>query len=62
MVLGPLEWSALLEAGELDGAYPDDPSIDDYGTYLETCRAVTERTDCDLVSVQRALWRLAGDS
>lgn len=59
VVLGPLEWSALVDADELDRDYPDDPDVDDYETYLAACRSVAERLDCDLVSVQRALWRLS---
>jgi hypothetical protein len=61
VVLGPLEWSALVEVGALDDPYPDDPDVDDYETYLEACRSAAQRFDCDLVSVQRALWRLSRD-
>ena len=62
VVLGPREWSALVEAGELDRPYPDEPSVEDYAAYLEACRDVAERTGCDLVPVQRTLWRLARDA
>lgn len=59
VVLGPLEWSALVEAGALNRSYPAEPGVDDYQTYLATCRSVAQRLDCELVSVQRALWRLS---
>lgn len=59
VVLGPLEWSALVEAGELGRPYPEAPDAEDYEAYLGACRAVAEGTGCTLVSVQRALWRLA---
>jgi len=59
VVLGPHEWAALVEAGALDRPYPDDPDVDDYGTYLDACRSAAERLDCDMVTLQRALWRLS---
>ena len=58
VVVGEREWAVLREAGELDGRYPDPPSVDEYLTYLDACRAVADRTDCDLWSLYRALWRL----
>ena len=59
LVVGEREWSVLHEAGELPGPYPDPPSPDDYRTYLDTCRELAAAVDCDLVTLYRALWRLA---
>jgi hypothetical protein len=59
LVVGEREWSVLHEAGELSGPYPDPPSPDDYRTYLDTCRALAADVGCDLVTLYRALWRLA---
>jgi hypothetical protein len=59
VVVGPREWAALREAGELAGDYPDPPSISEYETSLERCRALADRLECDLWTLYRALWRLS---
>ncbi len=59
VVVGPREWAALREADELAEPYPDPPSVQEYGTYLERCRAIADRFDCDLWTLYRALWRLS---
>jgi hypothetical protein len=59
--VGPDEWRALREAGELAETYPDPLSIPEYGTYLDACRALTDRFDCDPWTLYRALWRLASE-
>ena len=59
VVVGRPEWGVLREAGELDVGYPDPPSPEEYGTYLEACRSLADRFGCDLLTVHRALWRLA---
>lgn len=59
--VGPREWGALKAAGELPDPYPDPPTTSDYERYLGVCRQVAERTDCDLWTLYRALWRLSGD-
>ncbi|WP_222919595.1 hypothetical protein [Natrinema sp. SYSU A 869] len=59
VVVGPREWSALREAGELSRPYPDPPSVSQYETYLECCRSLAARFDCDLWTLYRALWRLS---
>ena len=61
VVVGEREWAVLREAGVLDGPYPDPPSVDEYLAYLDTCRAVADRTDCDLWTLYRGLWRLYGE-
>lgn len=58
VVVGEREWAVLREAGELSGPYPDPPSIAEYEAYLETCRTLADRFDCDLWTLYRALWRL----
>lgn len=60
VVVGPREWSTLREAGELARRYPDPPSVSEYETYLERCRALAARFDCDLWTLYRAVWRLSG--
>ncbi|WP_254763756.1 hypothetical protein [Natrinema marinum] len=59
VVVGPREWATLCEAGELAEPYPDLPTIGEYETYLERCRALVDRFDCDLWTLYRALWRLS---
>lgn len=61
VAVGEREWNALREAGELDAPYPDPVTAADYATYLDAVRAVAERTDRDVWTVYRALWRLGAD-
>jgi hypothetical protein len=58
VVVGDREWAVLRAADELAEPYPDPPSVADYLAYLETCRAVADRCDCDLWTLYMALWRL----
>lgn len=58
VVLGDREWQVLHEAGELDHPYPDPPTVDDYLTYHDVCRDLTDRFDVDAWTLYRALWRL----
>ncbi|SEQ49925.1 hypothetical protein [Natrinema salaciae] len=57
VVVGPREWSTLREAGDLSRPYPDPPSTPAYETYLERCRSLADRFECDLWTLYRALWR-----
>ncbi|MDF9745179.1 hypothetical protein [Natrinema salsiterrestre] len=59
VVVGPREWAALREAGELSRRYPDPLSVSEYETYLERCRSLAGRLECDLWTLYRALWRLS---
>lgn len=61
VVVGERTWSVLHEAGELDGPYPDPPSVPAYERHLERCRAIAERCDCSLWGLYRALWVLGRD-
>ena len=61
IVASRAEWEALRSAGEIDTAYPDPPSADEYERYLTVCRSIAERTDCDLWMVYRALWMIGRD-
>ena len=56
LVMSEREWTTLEQCGELASPYPDRPSATDYERYLETCRTVADRCDCDLVTLYRALW------
>jgi hypothetical protein len=58
LVVGDREWAVLHATGELDEPYPDPPSVEDYVSYLGTCRDVTDRLGVDLRTLYRALWRL----
>lgn len=57
--LDPRAWRGLRSAGELDDDYAVTRAA--YERYLDAVRAVAERTDRDLWTVYRALWRLGGD-
>ena len=61
IVVGEREWTVLADCGELSGPYPESPSVAEYETYLETCRSLADRFDCDAWTLYRALWRLWTD-
>lgn len=61
VVVGERTWSGLHEAGELDGPYPDPPSVPTYERYVETCRAVADRCGCSLWDLYRTLWMLGDE-
>lgn len=61
VVVGEREWAVLAAAGELAAPYPDPPSVAEYVAYLDACRSVADRVDCDLWTLYRALWRLHGE-
>lgn len=52
-------WEVLHEAGEVDVAYPDPPSVEGYLTFDGACRDLMDRFDADAWALYRALWRLA---
>ena len=61
IVVGPREWAVLREAGELSAPYPSPPSAGEYVTYLDACRSLADRVDCDAWTLYTALWRLWKD-
>jgi len=61
VAVGEREWAALRAADELDGSYPDPVTPAAYRTYLDAVRSVAARTDRDVWTVYRALWRLGAD-
>ncbi|SDQ55660.1 hypothetical protein [Natronobacterium texcoconense] len=58
LVLSDREWAALQACGELEEPYPEEPSPAAYERYLETCRDVVGRCDCNLQTLYRALWQV----
>jgi hypothetical protein len=61
VAIGRQGWDGLRVAGELEGAYPDPVTAERYRTYVEAVTDVAERTDRDVWTVYRALWRLGAD-
>lgn len=61
IVVGEREWSALRAHDELVEPYPDPPTIAEYESYLDACRSRTDRLDCEMWTLYRALWRLSGE-
>lgn len=61
VVVGEREWGVLRAAGELDNAYPDPPSVEEYRTFVDTSREIASRLDTDFWTLYRALWRLGGE-
>jgi len=56
--IGEREWTVLRDAGVLSRAYPDSLTPSAYADYLEACRSLTDRFDCDTWTLYRALWQL----
>lgn len=50
-------WEILRECDELDGPYPEEPSIETYRRFDDACQRLTERFDVDPWTLYRALWR-----
>ncbi|WP_331232842.1 hypothetical protein [Natronorarus salvus] len=61
IVVGPREWGTLHAAGEVEGGYPNPPTLAEYERYLERCRSLGERFDCDMWTLYRGLWRLGSE-
>jgi len=61
IVVDERQWRVLREAGELDADYPEPPTVAEYGQYLDAYRAVTERCECSVWELYRALWVLGQD-
>ncbi|WP_245576040.1 hypothetical protein [Haloplanus natans] len=61
VAVGRREWEALRAADELADPYPDTVTPAAYRTYVEAVRTVADRTDRDVWTVYRALWRLGTD-
>ena len=57
IVMSAMEWRVLHQSGELDDSYPDHPSAAAYRSYLDVCREIADRRDCDLWTVYTAMWR-----
>jgi hypothetical protein len=60
-VVGEREWGVLRAAGEIEAAYPDPPSVAEYGSYAGTYREVADRCSADLPTLYRAIWRLGAE-
>lgn len=61
VVMSDREWGVLTAADELEGPFPTTPSIADYERYLETCRSIAERLECELWTLYQALrWLSSG--
>ncbi|AGB37232.1 hypothetical protein [Natronococcus occultus] len=58
LVMSAREWAVLREHGELEAPYPEPPEASDYERYLERCRELAERCECELWTCYRALWLL----
>ncbi|GAB3707631.1 hypothetical protein [Halorubrum pallidum] len=57
VAVDPRTWRVLVAAGDLDGDYPDPPSVADYRRFDAACRAVMARTGAEAWTLYRALWR-----
>ncbi|MDG5759664.1 hypothetical protein QA600_09955 [Natronococcus sp. A-GB1] len=58
LVMSAREWAVLFEHGELEEPYPESPDSGEYERYLERCRTIADRCNCELWDCYRALWLL----
>jgi hypothetical protein len=58
VVVGDREWRVVRELADLEGSYPDPPSVEAYGDYLDACVAIADDVDCDLWELYMVLWRV----
>lgn len=56
LVMSPVEWRGLREAGELEDRYPEHPAAEAYRRYVDACAAVADHSGGDLWTVYRVLW------
>ncbi|MFB6194677.1 MAG: hypothetical protein ABEI80_00770 [Haloplanus sp.] len=61
VTVGPREWRGLREAGALSDPYPTPVTADAYERYLDAVRTVADRTERDLWTVYRAVWRFGAE-
>ena len=60
-----MDWRAadvLHNEGYLQSPISNDPSVDEYEKYVQTCRAVADKFEVDLRTLDRGLWVLGGKS
>lgn len=56
--VGEREWTVLHDAGVLSRPYPDSLTPSAYADYLDVCRSLADRFDCEPWTLYRALWQL----
>lgn len=61
VVVGPRTWGVVRELTELEGSYPDPPSIEAYDDYLTACDEFAGRYGLDPWEVYMFAWRRRGD-
>ncbi|WP_281193421.1 hypothetical protein [Halorubrum sp. F4] len=61
VVVGPDEWRVLCDLTDLEGPYPDPPSIDEYDDYLAACDEFAERYGIDPWELYMVVWRRRGE-
>ena len=47
VVMSPVEWEVLRDAGAIEDPYPDEPTADDYRRYLESCVTIADGSASD---------------
>lgn len=62
VVVDRRSWTVLRESGELDGAYPDGPTVEDYLAFDAACRDLRDRLGVDAWTLYRALWVLGRET
>lgn len=55
--IGDREWEAMCELQTIDEPYPSDPTIADYGRYLDAVHETRDMLETDVRSVYMVVWR-----
>ncbi|SMO67184.1 hypothetical protein [Halorubrum cibi] len=61
VVVGPREWEIVSDLTDLEGSYPDPPSVGEYDDYLTACDALADRYGIDPWEVYMLVWRRRED-
>lgn len=62
IVVGDREWRVVSANSTLAEPYPDPPSIEAYGEYLDSSRRLAATLDCSLRELYMAIWRLTEET
>jgi hypothetical protein len=57
IAVGEREWRVVRALTDVDEPYPDPPTVDEYGDYLDACVSVADDLECSLWELYMVFWR-----
>lgn len=60
--IGDREWEAMRELSTIDDSFPSEPTIEDYGRYLEAVHETRDRLETSVRALYMAIWRSREES